>query len=120
MTDFEAQVKAAAEKAVLHFIESGGWLLPNYQGRLKVPEEWMAECWKLVDADKVRTQIAPLVERLSAAHGVAGGETQLAVGLLLQGAGGERRHRERLRALVRDHMDSIMKAGPMAKPEGQS
>lgn len=50
MSDFDTRVKAAAEKAVLQFIDSGGWLLPNYEARLKVPAEWLAECWRLVDA----------------------------------------------------------------------
>ena len=48
--DFETAVKLAAEKAVLQFIGSGGWLLPNYESRLRIPAEWIADCWKLVDS----------------------------------------------------------------------
>ena len=58
MSDFDQQVKAAAEKAVLQFIGTGGWLLPNYESRLKVPAEWIADCWRLVDADRLKQQIA--------------------------------------------------------------
>ena len=49
MTDFEKAVKEAAEKAVLKFVQDGGWLMPNYESRLKVPVEWVAECWRLLD-----------------------------------------------------------------------
>ena len=69
MTDFETQVKAAAEKAVLHHVSSGQWLLPNYESRLKVPAEWMTEMWRLVDADRVRRQVA---ERIEADRGLGG------------------------------------------------
>jgi hypothetical protein len=117
MTDFEAQVKGAAEKAVLHFIESGGWLLPNYQGRLKVPEEWMAECWRLVDADKVRTQIAARLESELAERMVNHMAAELATDIKQILAVKERR--ERLRALARDHMEAVMRAGPVAELENQ-
>ena len=50
----------------------------------------------LREMDRVRAHIgneAFLVKALGRAHGLAGGEAQLAVGLLLQGAGGEGGHR---------------------------
>lgn len=62
MSDFDQQVKAAAEKAVLQFIGSGGWLLPNYESRLKIPAEWIADCWRLVDANRLKQQIAHRLE----------------------------------------------------------
>jgi hypothetical protein len=62
MSDFDQQVKAAAEKAVLQFIGSGGWLLPNYESRLKIPAEWIADCWRLVDADRLKQQIVDPAE----------------------------------------------------------
>ena len=54
MSDLEQAIKTAAEKAVLNFVQSGGWLMPNYESRLKVPAEWIADCWRLVDADKLK------------------------------------------------------------------
>ena len=62
MSDLDQQVKAAAEKAVLQFIGSGGWLLPNYESRLKIPAEWIADCWRLVDADRLKEEIAARLE----------------------------------------------------------
>lgn len=112
MNDFEQQVKAAAEKAVLQFLGSGGWLLPNYESRLKVPAEWVAECWRLVDADKVRAQLAARLESELADRMVNHMAAELATDIKQILSVNERR--EMLRALARDHMDAVMKAGPAA------
>lgn len=109
MTEFEAQVKAAAEKAVLHYVSSGGWLLPNYESRLKIPAEWMSEIWRLVDPDKVRAQIAALIERELAERMVNHMAAELATDIKQILSVKERR--EALRALARKNMDAVMKAG---------
>ena len=109
MNDFEQQVKAAAEKAVLQFLSSGGWLLPNYEGRLKVPAEWVAECWQLVDANKVRAQLAARLESELADRMVNHMAAELATDIKQILSVKERR--EMLRALARDHMDAVLKAG---------
>ena len=109
MTDFDKQVKEAAEKAVLHFVSSGGWLLPNYESRLKVPAEWMAEAWRLVDADKVRAQLAARLESELADRMVNLMAAELATDIKQILSVKERR--EALRALAREHMDAVMKAG---------
>lgn len=111
MTDFEMQVKAAAEKAMLQFVVGGGWLLPNYEARLKVPAEWVAECWKLIDADKVRAQVAARLESELAERMVNHMAAELATDIKQILSVKERR--EMLRGLARDHMDAVMKAGPM-------
>ena len=108
MTDFDKQVKEAAEKAVLHFVSSGGWLLPNYESRLKVPAEWMAEAWRLVDADKVRAQLAARLESELADRMVNLMAAELATDIKQILSVKERR--EALRALAREHMDAVMKA----------
>ena len=109
MDNFEQQVKAAAEKAVIQFLSTGGWLLPNYEGRLKVPAEWVAECWRLVDADKVRAQLAARLESELADRMVNHMAAELATDIKQILSVKERR--EMLRALARDHMDAVMKAG---------
>ena len=112
MSDFETQVKAAAEKAVLKFLGDGGWLLPNYEGRLKVPPEWIAECWRLVDADKVRAQLAARLEAELADRMVNHMAAELATDIKQILSVKERR--EALRALAREHMEAAMNAGPLA------
>ena len=109
MSDFDQQVKAAAEKAVLQFLSTGGWLMPNYEGRLKVPAEWVAECWRLVDADKVRAQLAARLESELADRMVNHMAQELATDIKQILSVKERR--EMLRGLARDHMDAVMKAG---------
>ena len=109
MNDFDKQVKEAAEKAVLHFVSSGGWLLPNYESRLKVPAEWIAEVWRLVDADKVRAQLAARLESELADRMVNHMAAELATDIKQILSVKERR--EMLRGIAREHMDAVMKAG---------
>lgn len=109
MTTFDEQVKAAAEKAVLQFIGTGGWLLPTYDARIKIPAEWIAECWRLVDADKLKQQIAARLESELADRMVNHMAAELATDIKQILSVKERR--EMLRGLARQHMDAVMKAG---------
>jgi hypothetical protein len=109
MNDFESQVKAAAEKAVLKIIGEGGWVMPNYENRMKIPAEWVAECWKLVDANKIRAQVAARLESELAERMVNHIAAELATDIKQILSVKERR--EMLRGLARDHMDAVMKAG---------
>jgi hypothetical protein len=109
MSDFESQVKLAAETAVLRFIRDGAWLMPNYESRLKVPVEWIAECWKLVDASKLQARIAERLERELADRMVNHMAAELATDIKQILSVQERR--EMLRGLARAHMDEIMRAG---------
>lgn len=109
MTDFEQQVKLAAEKAVLKFLGDGGWLMPNYEGRLKIPVEWIAECWRLVDADKLKAEVARRLESELADRMVNHMAAELATDIKQILSVKERR--EMLRGLARDHMDAMMQAG---------
>ena len=109
MSDFDQQVKAAAEKAVLHFIGSGGWLLPNHESRLKIPAEWIADCWRLVDSDRLKQQIAHRLESELADRMVSHMAAELATDIKQILSVKERR--EMLRGLAREHMDAVMTAG---------
>jgi len=109
MTALEEQIKAAAEKAVLHHIGSGNWLMPNYESRLKVPAEWIADCWRLVDSEKLKRCIAERLELELAERMVNLMAAELATDIKQILSVKERR--EMLRGLARDHMDAVMKAG---------
>ena len=109
MSKFEQDVKAAAEKAVLRFVTEGGWLLPNYESRLKVPVEWIADCWKLVNSEKLKAKIAERLEGELADRMVNHMAAELATDIKQILSVTERR--EMLRGLARDHMDAVMKAG---------
>ena len=109
MSDFDLRVKEAAEYAVLQFIGSGGWLLPNYESRLKIPAEWIADCWRLVDADRLKEQIAARLESELADRMVNHMAAELATDIKQILRVQERR--EMLRGLAREHMDAVMQAG---------
>ena len=109
MSDFDLRVKEAAEYAVLQFIRSGGWLLPNYESRLKIPAEWIADCWRLVDADRLKEQIAARLESELADRMVNHMAAELATDIKQILSVQERR--EMLRGLAREHMDAVMQAG---------
>lgn len=109
MTDFEQAVKAAAEKAVLNFVQSGGWLQPNYDARLKIPAEWLADCWRLVDAEGLKQKLAERLESELVERMVNHMAAELATDIKQILSVKERR--EMLRGLARDHMDAVMKAG---------
>jgi hypothetical protein len=112
VSELEQAIKSAAEKAVLKFVGDGQWLLPNYESRLKIPAEWIADCWKLVDSDKLKQKIATRLENELADRMVNHMATELATDIKQILSVKERR--EMLRSLARDHMDAIMKAGSAA------
>lgn len=112
MTSFEQQLKDAAEKSVLRFIGSDGWLMPNYESRLKIPVEWIADCWRLVDADKLKAKLAERLEDELAERMVNRMAEELATDIKQILSVKERR--EMLRSLARDHMDAVMAAGRSA------
>lgn len=109
MTDFENQLKAAAEKAVLNIVSSGQWLQPNYESRVKVPAEWIASMWSMVNADIVRQKLALRIESELADRMVNHMAAELATDIkqILS----VRERREALRALAREHIDAVMKSG---------
>ena len=109
MSEFEQSVKAAAEKAVLKFVQDGGWLLPNYESRLKIPAEWIADCWRLVDSEKLKAKVAERLESELADRMVNHMAAELSTDIKQILSVQERR--EMLRELARKHMDDVMKAG---------
>jgi hypothetical protein len=110
---FEESVKLAAERAVLKFIgDPGTWLLPNYEGRMKIPPSWIAECWRLVDAKKVQQQVAELIEAELAQRIVNAIAAELATDIKQVLSVQERR--EAIRAVARDNMDVILRGKPDA------
>lgn len=109
MTDFELAVKTAAEKAVLQFVQSGGWLMPNYESRLKIPPDWIAECWGLVDRDKLKKELAAKLESELAERMVNLMAAEIATDIKQILSVKERR--EALRSIARAHMDSVLRLG---------
>lgn len=110
----ESQIKEAAERAVLKFVLDGGWLMPNYESRIKVPAEIYAEAWAMVDRDKLRARLAERLENELADRLVNAIATELATDVKQILSVKERR--EAVRELARKHMVSIMAAGADPQP----
>ena len=106
---FETAVKEAAEQAVLRLVAGGQWVMPDYQSRVRIPDGWMQEMWRLVDADRIRAQVAQRVEAELAERIVNHIAAELATDIKQILSVKERR--EAIRALARQHMESLMTAG---------
>lgn len=107
MTDLEQAIKTAAEKAVLNFVGGGQWLLPNYESRLKIPQEWIADCWRLVDSEALKRKLAERLESELVDRMVNHIAAELATDIKQVLSVKERR--EALRSLAREHMNSLMR-----------
>jgi len=109
MIDFELAIKTAAEKAVLHTISEGGWIAPDYANRFKIPADFLADVWKLVDSDKLKSELAKRIEAELADRIVnhMAAEISTDVKQILS----VKERREALRNVARENMEAIMKAG---------
>jgi len=105
----ELQIKQAAERAVLAFIGSSDWLMPDYANRIKVPAELISSAWAMVDVDVIKKRIAARIEAELADrvmnHLAAEMATDIKQILSVQ------ERREALRSVARAHIDQILRAG---------
>lgn len=62
MSDLEAAIKYAAEKAVLRYLEDGKWIAPDYSNSFKLPQDMLLEIWAMVDIDKVKAAMVARIE----------------------------------------------------------
>lgn len=106
MTDFELAVKTAAEKSVLKIITEGSWIAPDYANRFKLPADFMADVWKLVDQNQIKRHLAARIEEEMADRLVNHIAAELATDIKKILSVPERR--EALRHVARQHMESIM------------
>jgi hypothetical protein len=107
--DFVSAVHQLAEKAVLKIIGDGGWISPDYSNRVKLPADFMAGVWSLVDTKKLQQAMAERLEAELAERMVNHMAAELATDIKQILSVTERR--EALRSLARQHMESIMAAG---------
>jgi hypothetical protein len=103
--DFEAKLKQAAEQSVLRIISDGSWVMPDYGNRFKLPADFMAGVWGLVDGDSLKAQLARRLEAELADRIVNHLAAEIATDIkqLLS----DKERREALRALARQHIDSL-------------
>ena len=104
--NIEEAIKDAAERSILRIILEGGWIAPDYANRFKIPPEFLASVWQSIDENKLREAICrrlevELAERI-VNHMAAEISTDVKQILSVK------ERREALRALARQHMDSLM------------
>lgn len=109
MSEIEDSLRNAAERAIMKIISDGSWIQPDYNNRVKLPPDFMADVWKLVDRDKVKRLLAENIEAQLADRIVNAIAAELATDIKQILSVTERR--EAIRSLAREHMESIMQAG---------
>jgi hypothetical protein len=105
MTDFEMAVKTAAEKSVLKIISDGQWVAPDYANRFKLPADFVADVWKLVDADGLKRALATRLEAELADRIVTHMAAEISTDIKQLLSVKERR--EELRAMARKYIDEL-------------
>lgn len=118
MTDFETAVKHAAEKAVLKIISEGQWVQPDYANRFLLPKDFMADIWKLVDHEKIKTAMVARIEQEMADRIVNHLAAELATDVKQLLSNSERR--EALRAVARENMDRICSPNSLDDTDARS
>lgn len=109
MSNIEDSLRTAAEHAIMKIIADGSWIQPDYNNRVKLPADFMADVWRLVDQEKVKRLLAENIEAQLADRIVNAIAAELATDIKQILSVTERR--EAIRALAREHMTAIMKAG---------
>jgi len=107
MTNFEQQVKDAAEQSVLKIIREGGWVMPSYTNRYIIPADFMADCWNLVDKEKVKAELVKRLESELAERIVNKMAEEISTDIKQVLSNKERR--EEIRAVVRENIDRLTK-----------
>ena len=109
MSNFELAIKHAAENAVLKIISEGSWVAPDYANRFKIPPEFVAQIWAMVDTQKIQKAMAARLEQELANRIVNHIAAEIATDVKQILSVKERR--EALRNVAREHMEKIMQAG---------
>lgn len=114
MIDLEQAIKTAAEKSILKIISEGSWIAQDYNHRVKLPADFMAQVWALVDTNKVQTRMAERLESELADRIVNALAAEMATDIKQILSVQERR--EALRQVAREHIEQIMAISPTVQP----
>lgn len=110
MSGIEEAIKTAAEKSILKMIHDGAWYATNYTDRVKLPPDFMAQVWALVDTKKVQVAMAARLENELADRIVNALAAEMATDIKQILSVTERR--EALRQVARNHVERIMAISP--------
>ena len=110
MSDLEQAIKTAAEKSILKMVQDGAWYATDYSNRIKLPSDFMAQVWALVDTKKVQAAMAARLESELADRIVNALAAEMATDIKQILSVTERR--EALRQVARNHVERIMAISP--------
>lgn len=111
--DFGQQLIDAAFKGALKVFSDGAFVLPEYSNRLKVDGAFMAAVWQMVDKEKLKEQLARRIEQELADRLINHMAAEMATDIKSILSVQERR--EALRAVARQHIDTILTLGKVEK-----
>lgn len=109
----EEMIMEVARKALMKTILDGQWIAPDYAHRFKVPPEFLASIWERVDKDRLRDAMVRRIEAELADRIV--NQMAAEIGTDVKQILSVQERREALRALARQHMESIMRPPVTAK-----
>lgn len=112
MSDLESKLKSLMEKAIVKMVSDGSFIQPDYANRVKLPADFMSDVWALVDADKVKKQMAKRLEEELASRIVNRIAAELATDMKKILSVQERR--EALRAVARENIERICGGEPLS------
>lgn len=110
MSDLEQAIKTAAERSILKMVGDGAWYASDYKDRIKLPSDFMAQVWALVDTKKVQAAMAARLESELADRIVNALAAEMATDIKQILSVTERR--EALRQVARNHVERIMSISP--------
>lgn len=102
---FAEQIQQAIEKTVVEQIAKGGAIQLPY-GAVKVSESFVRDCWALVDQNKIKQEIAAILEKEFARRVVNKFETEVANDI--KQVLNDKESRERVRAYIRANINSLV------------
>jgi hypothetical protein len=105
MSKFEDDVKHFAEESVLRIVAEGGWIMPNYENRIKIPASIQEDVWGMIDQESLKKKLADRIEAELADRIVNHLASEIATDIKKVLSIPERR--EALRAVARENIDRI-------------
>lgn len=102
---FAKQVQQAVEQTVISQLRDGKGVSIPYDA-VKISPEFIRECWALVDQNKIKQEIASILEKEFARRVVNKFETEVANDI--KQVLNDKESRERVRAYIRENINSLV------------
>lgn len=109
MSSFEKAIHDHAEKALLKMIGDGQFIMPDYKNRVPIPESFMRDVWAMLDKEKIKAKMAEKLHDVVVDHIMNKLAQEIATDIKQILSVQERR--EAIRAIAREHVESITKLG---------